>query len=52
EKGEILRFLGVWINSLVKETSLVAKAKFIIRQTIDSLRPKTLTASQLTYINN
>ena len=48
----ITRMLGVWLNSRLKERQLFIKAKEIVQQTVQALRWKKLTASQLAYINN
>src|SRR5260363_223970 len=48
----ITRLLGVWLNSRLNERQLFLKAKRIVQQTVQALRWKKLTASQLAYINN
>ena len=44
--------LGVWFNNKLKESYIVAKAKGIVQQTVQSLVSKKITLSQLVYINN
>ena len=52
EKSKLTRFLGVWICSNMKESSIRNKAKFITKQLIQVLKLKRVTISQLSYINN
>ena len=51
-ENQISRFLGVWINSQLKDAYIKAKAKGIVRGTVLNLAPKKLTLSQLSYLNN
>ena len=50
--NSITRFLGIWLNTKMKETLIKAKAKGIVRATVMSLYPKKLTWGQLAYLNN
>ncbi|CAG8699371.1 29971_t:CDS:2 [Gigaspora margarita] len=50
--NSIMRFLGIWLNTKMKETFIKAKAKGIVRAMVISLYPKKLTWRQLAYLNN
>ena len=48
----IIRVLGIWINNKLKKSYIKAKAKEIVRQTMQGLKSKKIMLSQLVYINN
>ncbi|CAG8805887.1 41906_t:CDS:2, partial [Gigaspora margarita] len=50
--NSITHFLGIWLNTKIKETLIKAKAKEIVRATVISLYLKKLTWEQLAYLNN
>ncbi|CAG8626088.1 24494_t:CDS:2 [Gigaspora margarita] len=52
EKNTLVRFLGIYFNSSLKEAMLVKKAKAITCQTVRALYNKKLTISQLIALQN
>jgi ligand-binding SRPBCC domain-containing protein len=52
DKSKITRFLGIWLNNRLKETIIRAKAKELVRSTVEGLRGKKMTIAQVAYINN
>jgi hypothetical protein len=50
--NKITRFLGIWLNNKLKETLIKAKAKELVRSTVEGLRAKKMTIAQVAYINN
>src|SRR5260364_351775 len=54
EEGDskVTRFLGIWLNCKLKESLVRAKAKEVIRATVQQLDKKRITLNQVAYINN
>src|SRR5260363_181993 len=54
EEGDskVTRFLGIWLNCKLKESLVRAKAKEVIKATVQQLGKKRITLSQIAYINN
>ncbi|CAG8855344.1 37962_t:CDS:1, partial [Gigaspora margarita] len=51
-KNTLMRFLGVWIGTTANEKLVVKRAKMIVGMFHRTLQFKSLSISQLSYINN